>query len=107
MDIRRTVVKSLSPEEFSTIEPMLESISFYRNGDSGQSELDIHRTVVKSLSQFSTIEPMPNLISFYGKQDSLQRLKQATEPGSTVPTFASCIADQESQPKRLYKNSIT
>ncbi len=99
LDIRRMVVKSLSPEEFSTIEPMLESISFYRNGDSEQSELDIHRTVVKSLSQLSTIEPMPNLISFYGKQDSLQRLKQATEPGSAIPTFASCIADQESQPK--------
>lgn len=27
------------------------------------------------------------------------RLKQATEPGAAIPTFASCIADRESQPK--------
>ena len=80
----------------------LDDATLYRNGDPKRSYLlDIRRTVVKSLSpkEFSEIQTVLESISFEGKQDSLQRLKGATEPGAAAPTFDSCIADQESQPK--------
>ncbi len=80
----------------------LEDATLGRNGDPARSDLlDMRGTVVRSLSpeEFSEIQTMLESIPFPWKQDSLQRLKRATEPGAAVPTFASCIADQASQPK--------
>ena len=80
----------------------LRSSRLYRNGGPALSDLlDIRGTVVEPLShdEFSAIEVMLESISFKNKQDSLRRLKLTIQPGAAVPTFDSCIADRESQPK--------
>ena len=88
----------------------LKNATLYRNGDPERSDLlDVRGTVVKPLSpeDFSEIQTVLESISFAGKQDSLQRLKRATEPGAAAPTFDSCIADRESQPKCQQKYAAT
>ncbi|WP_246327309.1 pentapeptide repeat-containing protein [Candidatus Competibacter phosphatis] len=80
----------------------LRSSGLYRNGGPALSDLlDIRGTVVEPLShdKFSAIQVMLESIPFSNKQDSLRRLKLTIQPGAAVPTFDSCIADRESQPK--------
>ncbi len=82
----------------------LQGAALYRNlnRNLAQSDLlDIRRTMVEPLSQqvLSEIKAILAPLSFHTKEYILQRLKWATKPGAIVPTFASCLIDQKTQPK--------